>query len=83
LDTCEILIVISCMYLFPLIVLRWMSQNAKLDKSAHSTLVILLVTSAADLVDFVEYVNVEKIVEDFGNVDPIMGKMFDQIEKYK
>lgn len=51
-----------------------MSQNSKLDKNSHSLLVIMFVTSAADLVDFVEYVNVEEILNDFGSVDPIMGR---------
>jgi hypothetical protein len=45
----------------------------KLDRSAHSTLVIFLLTSAADLVDFVEYINIEKIVEQFHGLDAIMS----------
>ncbi len=75
-DTCQILLVMSCIYLVPLIFLRWMSQSSKLDKNSHSLLVIMFVTSAADLVDFVEYVNVEEILNDFGSVNPIMGFYF-------
>jgi hypothetical protein len=70
------LLVISCIYLVPLIFLRWMSQSSKLNKHSHSLLVIMFVTSAADLVDFVEYVNIEEILNDFESVDPIMGMSY-------
>ena len=46
----------------------------KLDRNSHSSLIILLLSCAADLVDFIEYINVEEIVDYFEGVTQIMGK---------
>ena len=74
LNTCELIQVISCVFLVPIIFLRWMSPyTEKLNLTSHSTLIISLLASAADLVDFIEYINVGKIIEALHGVDPIMG----------
>ena len=65
----------SCLYLFPLIVLRWMNRPHRLTSTDHANLIISLVISAADLVDFIEYVNIKDIVVDLNGVDSIIGKL--------
>lgn len=65
----------ECVFLIPIIFLRWMTPHTyKLDRNSHSSLIILLLSCAADLVDFIEYINVEEIVDYFEGVTQIMGK---------
>ncbi len=70
------MIVICCVYLIPLIILRSISPKSKnVDKNEHASLAVILLISATDLVDFVEYVNIDEIVHYFKGVDEIMGKL--------
>ena len=47
--------------------------SPKLDSRSHSSLIILLIASAADIVDFIEYASVFQIVSGFKGVDYLMG----------
>ncbi len=53
---------------------RWATPySERLDRNAHSSLIIILLSSSADMADFIEYINIPEIVDYFDGIHPIMG----------
>ena len=55
-------------FLIFLVLAKWHLpfSTTKLSKSQHSHLLVCLISSAADVIDLVEYVNIERIVKKIG-----------------
>jgi hypothetical protein len=76
LNSCEILQIITCAFVIPLILHRWISPPAgQMHNTTHSAFIIFLLSSGADIVDFTEYSNFKFLVEFFDGVKPIFGKL--------
>jgi hypothetical protein len=73
--TCELMELAGCFYLLPIVFLRYITPHSKqIDSKSHSALVILLLISAADIVDFADYSKNPTIVYKLNNFNAILGE---------
>jgi hypothetical protein len=67
----------GCFYLLPVVFLRYITPHSlRIEQKSHSALVILLLTSAADIVDFADYAKNPSIVNELNNFNSILGNIY-------
>ncbi len=68
--------VATSFYLIPVVFIRYMTPHSeRIDQKTHSGLVILLLTSAADIIDFFEYARIPTIAYHFNSVTVFSSKL--------
>lgn len=63
-DYCKLVNILFCVYLISVIFIRWLTPySSLLNKKAHSSLIALFLSAAADVIDFIEYTSEEEITD--------------------
>ncbi len=73
-NVCQILALYLCIFLVAIMISKRFTP-IYIHKKLHSSLYIILISTAADIVDFAEYSNDHEIVNHYG-VDFIWGILF-------
>jgi hypothetical protein len=77
LPSCLIFDVIGCIFFVPLVFLKWLTPCGKsLSGNSHSALIFMLLTSATDILDFIEYTQIPEVKNDFYMVNAIISIFF-------
>ena len=68
---------IGTLFFIPLVFLRWLTPSGKsFSGNSHSALVFHLITSAADILDFIEYTKIPEVKNDSFMVNVIISIIF-------